>query len=101
MLAQCTPACDSPSLVSPAGVHWASIGWILPELHDPDGHEVRFYTIQDHTELDPARSREGSEGSVHAHVRRGSAGRYRSPASRGLLVRRARVPAAQGAVRRL
>jgi len=22
-------------------------------LHDPDGHEVRFYTIQHHTELDP------------------------------------------------
>jgi hypothetical protein len=36
-----------------AGVHWASIGWILPELHDPDGHEVWFYTIQHHTELDP------------------------------------------------
>jgi catechol 2,3-dioxygenase-like lactoylglutathione lyase family enzyme len=32
-----------------AGVHWASIGWILPELHDPDGHEVRFYTHQHHT----------------------------------------------------
>jgi catechol 2,3-dioxygenase-like lactoylglutathione lyase family enzyme len=38
---------------SHAGVHWASIGWILPDLHDPDGHEVRFYTIQHHTELDP------------------------------------------------
>jgi len=36
-----------------AGVHWASIGWILPELHDPDGHEVRFYTMQHHTELAP------------------------------------------------
>jgi hypothetical protein len=33
-------------------VHWASIGWILPELHDPDGHEVRFYTVQHHTEPD-------------------------------------------------
>ncbi|MBO0840435.1 MAG: hypothetical protein J2O49_06425, partial [Sciscionella sp.] len=33
-----------------AGVHWASIGWILPELHDPDGHEVRFYTVEHHTE---------------------------------------------------
>jgi catechol 2,3-dioxygenase-like lactoylglutathione lyase family enzyme len=33
-----------------AGVHWANIGWILPELHDPDGHEVRFYTRQHHTE---------------------------------------------------
>jgi hypothetical protein len=36
-----------------AGVHWASIGWILPLVHDPDGHEVRFYTMQHHTELDP------------------------------------------------
>jgi catechol 2,3-dioxygenase-like lactoylglutathione lyase family enzyme len=36
-----------------AGVHWASIGWILPELHDPDGHEVRFYTIKHHTDPDP------------------------------------------------
>jgi catechol 2,3-dioxygenase-like lactoylglutathione lyase family enzyme len=36
-----------------AGVHWASIGWILPELHDPDGHEVRFYTITHHTDLAP------------------------------------------------
>jgi catechol 2,3-dioxygenase-like lactoylglutathione lyase family enzyme len=36
-----------------AGVHWASIGWILPELHDPDGHEIRFYTLQHHTEPDP------------------------------------------------
>jgi hypothetical protein len=29
-----------------AGVHFASIGWILPMLHDPDGHEVRFYTME-------------------------------------------------------
>jgi len=36
-----------------AGVHWASIGWILPLLHDPDGHEVRFYTHEHHTEFDP------------------------------------------------
>ncbi|HEY3878197.1 MAG TPA: VOC family protein [Trebonia sp.] len=36
-----------------AGVHWATIGWILPELHDPDGHEVRFYTTRHHTELAP------------------------------------------------
>jgi catechol 2,3-dioxygenase-like lactoylglutathione lyase family enzyme len=36
-----------------AGVHWASIAWILPELHDPDGHEVRFYTLQHHTEPEP------------------------------------------------
>jgi catechol 2,3-dioxygenase-like lactoylglutathione lyase family enzyme len=33
-----------------AGVHFATIGWILPMLHDPDGHEVRFYTVQHHTQ---------------------------------------------------
>jgi catechol 2,3-dioxygenase-like lactoylglutathione lyase family enzyme len=37
-----------------AGVHFATIGWILPMLHDPDGHEVRFYTMESHTGLDPA-----------------------------------------------
>jgi catechol 2,3-dioxygenase-like lactoylglutathione lyase family enzyme len=36
-----------------AGVHWASIGWILPYLHDPDGHEIRFYTREHHTEPEP------------------------------------------------
>ena len=35
-----------------AGVQWATIGWILPGLQDPDGHEVRFYTLSRHT--DPA-----------------------------------------------
>ena len=35
-----------------AGVHFATIGWILPELHDPDGHEVRFYTTTHHTQPD-------------------------------------------------
>jgi len=34
-----------------AGVRFASIGWILPMLHDPDGHEIRFYTIEQHTEV--------------------------------------------------
>ena len=29
-----------------AGVHRASIGWILPHLADPDGHELRFYTTE-------------------------------------------------------
>jgi len=33
-----------------AGVHLATIGWILPDLHDPDGHEVRFYTTTHHSE---------------------------------------------------
>jgi catechol 2,3-dioxygenase-like lactoylglutathione lyase family enzyme len=34
-----------------AGVHFATIGWILPGAHDPDGHEVRFYTTEEHTEI--------------------------------------------------
>ncbi len=34
-----------------AGVHFATIGWILPGTHDPDGHEVRFYTTDHHTGL--------------------------------------------------
>jgi catechol 2,3-dioxygenase-like lactoylglutathione lyase family enzyme len=33
-----------------AGVHFATNGWILPALHDPDGHEVRFYTTEHHSE---------------------------------------------------
>lgn len=57
-----------------AGVRWASIGWTLPMLHDPDGHEVRFYTLQQHTVMDSdrvttvtdpresAQRREGVEG---------------------------------------
>ncbi|WP_067466519.1 VOC family protein [Actinomadura macra] len=39
---------------SHAGVHFATIGWILPELHDPDGHEVRFYTTVHHTDPGPS-----------------------------------------------
>lgn len=31
------------------GVHFATIGWILPLLCDPDGHQVRFYTTEHHT----------------------------------------------------
>lgn len=37
-----------------AGIHFATIGWILPGTHDPDGHEVRFYTNDHHTRI-PAR----------------------------------------------
>ena len=37
-----------------AGVQFATIGWILPLLRDPDGHEVRFYSMESHTEIDPA-----------------------------------------------
>lgn len=55
-----------------AGVHFATIGWILPMLHDPDGHEVRFYTQQHHTETGQAPlvardPRETSEAREQAH----------------------------------
>jgi catechol 2,3-dioxygenase-like lactoylglutathione lyase family enzyme len=33
-----------------AGVHRASLGWILPEVLDPDGHVLRFYTREHHTD---------------------------------------------------
>lgn len=33
-----------------AGVHFATVGWILPNTHDPDGHEIRFYTTEHHTD---------------------------------------------------
>jgi catechol 2,3-dioxygenase-like lactoylglutathione lyase family enzyme len=55
-----------------AGVHRASIGWILPMLHDPDGHEVRFYTSTHHRDVpadgsltvhDPRESAEAAEGT--------------------------------------
>ncbi len=36
-----------------AGVHRASLGWILPEVLDPDGHALRFYTIAHHTDVAP------------------------------------------------
>ena len=36
-----------------AGVHRASLGWILPEVLDPDGHALRFYTMEHHTDLAP------------------------------------------------
>ena len=55
-----------------AGVHWATVGWILPGLHDPDGHEVRFYTITHHTDLAPGTvatindPRESAERREHA-----------------------------------
>ena len=28
-----------------AGVLRTPVGWVLPGVHDPDGHEVRFYTV--------------------------------------------------------
>jgi catechol 2,3-dioxygenase-like lactoylglutathione lyase family enzyme len=57
------------------GVHFATVGWILPLLHDPDGHEVRFYTTEHHTEhasggplriADPRESAERREREAQA-----------------------------------
>lgn len=28
-----------------AGVLRTPVGWVLPGAHDPDGHEIRFYTV--------------------------------------------------------
>lgn len=40
------------------GVHRASVGWVLPMLHDPDGHQVRFYTVAVHEDaLEPGTRR--------------------------------------------
>src|SRR5580704_4470397 len=39
-----------------AGVHRASLGWILPEVPDPDGHALRFYTMEHHTDLHPGQT---------------------------------------------
>jgi len=39
-----------------AGVHRASLGWILPEVLDPDGHALRFYTMEHHTDVRPGQT---------------------------------------------
>ena len=57
-----------------AGVHFATIGWILPGTHDPDGHEVRFYTTEHHTadrdeaiiSVDPVRSSAARQAAYEA-----------------------------------
>jgi hypothetical protein len=48
------------------GVQVASLGWILPGLVDPDGHEVRFYTTESH--------KKAPEGQVYV-VENSSTGR--------------------------
>ncbi len=63
------------------GVHYATIGWILPMVRDPDGHEVRFYTVQQHTEFpdgppvrieDPRETAERMEAELAATAARES-----------------------------
>jgi catechol 2,3-dioxygenase-like lactoylglutathione lyase family enzyme len=57
-----------------AGVHEASFGWILPEVLDPDGHTLRFYTVQHHTEP-------GADGVTTIHDPRETAERRERLAS--------------------
>jgi len=66
---------------SHGGVHRASTGWILPYLHDPDGHEVRFYTIEQHTFREPDRpKRVDDAGDVLDEAKRTAAGGPRTAA---------------------
>ncbi|KAA9165549.1 VOC family protein [Amycolatopsis acidicola] len=58
---------------SHAGVHFATIGWILPETHDPDGHEIRFYTTQHHTGVEDPEIRRVDDAEATA-ARRERAG---------------------------
>jgi catechol 2,3-dioxygenase-like lactoylglutathione lyase family enzyme len=51
-----------------AGVHMATLGWILPEVPDPDGHVLRFYTVEHHTDPD-------TTGVTTIHDPRETAGR--------------------------
>ena len=41
-------------------MHRASLGWILPEVPDPDGHALRFYTMEHHTDVAP-----GEVATIH------------------------------------
>ncbi|MFC4946131.1 VOC family protein [Pseudonocardia sp. GCM10023141] len=44
--------------VEHGGVHRTTVGWVLPMAHDPDGHEVRFYTTDVHEDaVPPGRTR--------------------------------------------
>lgn len=36
---------------SHGGVRFGTIGWNLLKIYDPDGHQLRFYTNEHHTEL--------------------------------------------------
>jgi catechol 2,3-dioxygenase-like lactoylglutathione lyase family enzyme len=54
---------------SHGGVHFATIGWILPGTHDPDGHEVRFYTTEHHTDPQAEEIRQVSDAVATAAAR--------------------------------
>ncbi len=62
-----------------AGVHFATIGWILPGTHDPDGHEVRFYTNDHHTQVPPGDRPLVVEDPIGTEAERERAHRSSSP----------------------
>ncbi len=65
-----------------AGVHRATMGWILPEVLDPDGHVLRFYTLEHHTDPSPGEVRTVRDPRESAErIERETAGREH-PAAR-------------------
>ena len=58
-------------------MHLASLGWILPEVLEPDGHAMRFHTIEHHTDMHPGQTatihdpRETADPSIEASLRSG------------------------------
>jgi catechol 2,3-dioxygenase-like lactoylglutathione lyase family enzyme len=52
------------------GVHSAMTGWVLPYLHDPDGHEVRLYTVEQHTIPAPGEIMRVDAGATLRRARR-------------------------------
>jgi hypothetical protein len=57
------------------GVRLGSTGWVLPYLHDPDGHEVRFYTTEQHTDSNDPSIRVLTEAHGWANQREYDVGR--------------------------
>lgn len=72
-----------------AGVQPATIGWILPMLHDPDGHEVRFYTSESHTSVDPAHPVVVDDAVATARARQADRAEAEQPPAPGRAVGRA------------
>lgn len=55
--------------VEHAGVVRTTVGWALPMAHDPDGHEVRFYTTAVHEDAGaPAMRRRIHSDGTQARV---------------------------------
>ena len=62
----------------PPPKHPASLGWILPEVFDPDGHVLRFYTVERHARPRHARPRQATPGHARPRQATPGAGRLRA-----------------------